>query len=70
MNRVKIKRGAWLKFRWFLRFHGQHQGMSSIRGYWGRRSAEVAAVKAFGDPIIIETEDGELYAGARDFDHN
>ena len=44
--------------------------MSSIRGWWGRRAAEQAAIKAFGDAVIIETQDGELYAGERDFDHN
>lgn len=66
--RLRTKQGKGGKWRWHLYSDSdRHIGMSSIFGYATQAEAERAAKMDLGSAVTLETADGNLYAGDRDW---
>ena len=66
--RVSVKRGTLGRWRWFIRdYRGKFRGSGPIRGFPSKYTATRDAKEVLGNAMYVETENGEAFAGSRDF---
>ena len=69
MIKIEIKEGEDQKFRWFAYRDGEYQFHATPDGFDTKEEAQADAMDDLTQDVTIEIEDGEYYAGPREF-HN